>query len=277
MTLPDNFSEFEHLQSTFIRVHNRQVRLAFSDLGGDSWNPDINSPRGSLRHACTIKDNDTADMIVMRYLLFYMSLGRIGELIEPFYGIPVDDYQQNVRFKPQISLHFKEDEEDVDSDYSPLRMKVSIRLIAETSTSLTQAKLLNLANKIKTEFAASNGYRFHKGKELWTYKEPEKGYNLQIYAFSETEARELISKILSIQTDTISNRYLIGHINEGQSEAYPINPGTQSILGKVQKKARLRPVGYVRFQYALIHIHNLPNPVPLVDRTYRFLDPIVNA
>ena len=34
MSLPDNFNEFEHLQNTVIKVHNKEVRESFSDLDG---------------------------------------------------------------------------------------------------------------------------------------------------------------------------------------------------------------------------------------------------
>lgn len=54
--LPNNFSEWEHLQSVLIRAQNKFVREEFKDLGGDDWIPDINTPRGSLRQACTHKD-----------------------------------------------------------------------------------------------------------------------------------------------------------------------------------------------------------------------------
>ncbi len=41
MVLPLDFNEFEHLQSVMKKLHNREVREAFSDLGGDEWLPNI--------------------------------------------------------------------------------------------------------------------------------------------------------------------------------------------------------------------------------------------
>ena len=42
--LPLDFNDFEHLQSVIRKVHNKEVREAFSDLGGDEWLPNINTP-----------------------------------------------------------------------------------------------------------------------------------------------------------------------------------------------------------------------------------------
>lgn len=275
MVLPDNFDEYEHLQSLFMRVHNKQVREAFSDLGGSDWVPDINTPRGSLRVACTIKDNDTAPMVNMRYLLFYLSLGRISEWLEPFYGIPYENVNQDNKFRPVVHLDFKEDEDDVDSDYQPLRMVVSFRLVSETSTTITRANLITIANRIRTEFATGSGFRFHKGKELWTYKDAEKGYNFRLYAFSETVARGLITSVLGCQNHTIDNTLLVKHQNQNEASAYPTVPGNQSILGNSRKKPRKRPVGYCRFRWARVDIWGEPSPVWLIDKTYRH-DSLVN-
>ena len=47
------------------------MREYFSDLGGESWEPEITSNRGALRVACTMNDADTATMMLMRLYLFY--------------------------------------------------------------------------------------------------------------------------------------------------------------------------------------------------------------
>ncbi len=72
--LPLDFNVFEHLQSTIKKPFNKEVREAFNDLGGDEWLPDINTPRASLRQACTMYDSDTATMMALKMMFFYFTL-----------------------------------------------------------------------------------------------------------------------------------------------------------------------------------------------------------
>lgn len=276
MALPTDFNEWEHLQSSIVNVFNKILREEFKDLGTD-WEPDITVPRSSLRVACTPKDGDTASMLILRILFFYLNLQRIESIIEPWYGIPVEDYQQKVEFKPQVILYFREDQGDVDLDYQPLRAQVSIRLMNQTSTTITKAELTTIATKIKTNFCASNGRTFKKGKELYTYFDLEKGYNLQLYAFSETEAKTLIDQILDIQSHTFDDKAFTSHIPKNASLKYPTIPPSKSILSETRKEPRRRPVGTVRFQYAIAQIWGRTKPVVLVDRSFRFLDPLVET
>jgi hypothetical protein len=206
-----------------------------------------------------------------------MSLGRVGDLVEPFYGVPLDEVHQNKQFKPQITLTFREDEDDVAPEYQPLRMRVSFRLMNETPTSLTEADLKTIGNKIKANFAVNNGYRFKKGKEYYRYYEPEKGYDLRCYAFSKTEARTFFDKILNCQSDSLDTEKFTQHLTEDETRAYPTIPGNQTILGKVRRKPRRRPVGYCRFRYATADIWGNGTPIPLVDLSYKFLDPLVTV
>lgn len=194
MVVPTNFNEFEHLQSTILKVHNRIVRDEFNDITGDDL--DLAVPRSSLRWACLLKDNDTADMMIQRFLLFYFSLRKAQDLQQPFYGIPLDDLQASRKFKPQITLYFKEDDNDVEEDFRPMWGEISFRLMSESSTTITKSELTNLANKIKTEFGASNGYVWKKGRKLYSYTEKEKGYQLQLLCRDETTAKELIIAFL---------------------------------------------------------------------------------
>ena len=71
---------WEHLQDVWSKVHNRRVRNHFRDLVNDpdddqSWEAfdgrlDISIPRHSLYQACTIRELDTADMVMLRSFMF---------------------------------------------------------------------------------------------------------------------------------------------------------------------------------------------------------------
>ena len=272
MALPENFNSVEHFQGVVRKVHNRKVKDYFSDVGADGIDPDITTSRGSLRTACIIDDNDTLTQSLFKYMFYHLTVRRGEEFLEPCYGIPTGTYQQTFKFRPQIKLIFKEDLDDVELGYRPLTMECSFKLMDEDSDSLTKTRPQSFANKIKTEFMAVSGYKFHKGKHQLIYTDKDKGYQLKIYPYSVTEGKELISKILDIQGHTPDWENLNKSENDQPSGAYPTIPSSKQILGKTQRQPRKRPVGWVRFQHAECHIWGLTKPVILADRVYRFLE-----
>lgn len=276
MALPDNFSDFEHLQDVWRRIHNRRVKEHFRDLADPDadWEAEIETPRGNLRVACTMKDADTADMCTIRTLLFWLVLGEAAALQAPVYAIPTDRYQQTVKFAPQVTLYFREDWVDVEDGYAPIEAEVSFRLMDETSESLTEAKLNTLAQRIRSEFASGQGYRWHKGRTVVSYKDVARGYQFVVHAYSETEGREVINKVLDLQ----NHPFDLGNLTINQlGEAPPVVPPTRTILGKARRLPRKRPVGYVRFLYADVNIWGMPNAVCLVDRSGRRRAPLISA
>ncbi|PSB20552.1 hypothetical protein C7B65_06505 [Phormidesmis priestleyi ULC007] len=275
MPLPVDFSSWEHLQSTMMQVQNRIVREEFNDLGDESWDDDITQPRGSLRVASTLRDNDSAIETLNKLLFFYVVLRKAADLQAPIYGIPVTTFQDSVKFLPQVRLFFLEDSSQVEEGYSPVEAEITFRVMNETSESMTEAKAKVTANKIKTLFCAGNGFAWKKGRELWMYKEPAKGYNLQLYAWNETEAKKVIEQILDVQSDTPNwEKHLEGTTKK---KTFRTIPASSRIYGKVRREARERPIATVRFRYAELKIHGLPNDVQLVDRTGFRHNPLVKA
>lgn len=274
MAIPNNFDEFEHLQSTILRVHNRIVREEFSDITGDDL--DLAVPRSSLRWACLLKDNDTCDMMIQRFLLFYFTLRRAQDLQQPFYGIPLDDLHASRKFKPQVTLYFKEDDEDAEEGRRPTWGEVSFRLMNESSTTITRTELTTLANKIKAEFGAANGYVWKKGRKLYSYTEKDKGYQFQLICRDEATAKELINKVLDLQNHTPDWKFLKSNVADNENESFPYNPGNHTILGKSYQKPRRRPMVDVRFQYAAASIWGLHKPITLYDRSFKLIDALVS-
>src|ERR687885_596971 len=105
MPLPEGFSEWEHLQSVIRQVHNKDVQQWFKNQPDD----DISTPRASLKHACLLKDDDTVDMTILRMWLFEFQCLHTQSLQRPVYGMPVQEFQSDRKFKPQIKLYFFED------------------------------------------------------------------------------------------------------------------------------------------------------------------------
>lgn len=263
---------WEHLQNVLMQVQNRLVRDEFSDQSGDD--DDIRTPRASLRSACLLRDADSATITLNRLLLFYLMLRKASDFHPPIYSIPSDRYQQLVRFAPQVTLYFREDREDVEEGYAPIDAEVSFRIQNETETSITQAELRSLALKIRSEFATGNGYRWRKGRTTLCYRDPDRGYLMRVQAYSESEGKELIDKILDLQGHTVDRALLT--INQ-LDQAPPIVPPLHTILGKSRRQPRRRPVGYVRFQWAEVHIWSIQEAIILIDRTGRRRAPLVEA
>ncbi len=276
MTLPLDFNDFEHLQSTIIKLHNREVREAFSDLGGDEWLPNINTPRASLRQACTIYDSDYALIMLLKQNLYFLTLRKAKDYQAPFVGMPKGSFDPVIKYKPQIVLYFQEDNGDVEEGYNPVDGRISFRLMNKDSETITKTDLTTLANKIKTEFVVNNGYTWKQRKEYYNYTDKTKGYQLQILAFSESEAKQLINKVLDIQGHTFQDKKFTKSVNDNPSSAYPIIPPQQNILGELTREPLRRPVATVRFQYALANLWGKPDLIPLYDRTFTYLNAFVS-
>lgn len=271
MTLPENFNSWEHFQDVWRKVHNKNVRDYFSDLGGDEWDPDISLSRGSARVAATMEDNDTSHQMLCRWLFFHGDCRNWEAFQTPIYGIPVEDFQGERFFRPQITLYFCENAADVEPNYQPVRGQISIRLVNKTNQTISKTDLNTIATKIKNIFATPR-YKWRKGKESYGYKEADKLYKFKVYARTENDAKDLIEKILDIQNHTPDWDKLRVNKAVNESSAYPTNPGTEIILGETRRKTRYRPIADVYFVSAFAHIYNIKKPLTLVDTTGRFND-----
>jgi hypothetical protein len=273
--IPDNFSPWEHLQSILTQTQNRIVREEFSDVGDDTWEPDISTPRGSLRYGCTLQDNDTAAMTQLRLDLFYMVLRKAKDFQRPVYGIPVDEYQQDVSFRPQVFLYFAQDHNSIPKGKRAVEAQISFRLMNETSQTMTEAKAKTLANQIKSELCPANGYVFSKGKEKVTYLDRENGYDLRILATSELEGEGVVKKILGIRNHAYNPDNFNFHSPKRHGITNPV--GTDLVYGKKRPKKRWRPSANVRFQWAYLVVYGLERAIYLVDRTGNHLDALVRG
>lgn len=276
MAKTEFFSGYSNMVQAIADVQNKIVKEEFSDVAELDID-DINKPRSVLRNACLIDSSERSiQAIIIKMLFFYIVLRKARDLQQPYYGIPIGTDETQRKYKPQIELFFQQDETDVEDAESRLEGRISFRLMNETSETLTKIELERLANKIKLKFGTASGYKWKKGKDMCSYIDREKGYQLQLLVFSKTEAKELITDVLSIQDHTPDWSKMNYKENEAPTEAFPIVRGNNTILGKIYKKPRLRPVETVRFQYAVAKIYGLGKPIPLMDRSFTFLDPLVS-
>lgn len=264
-------NDIEIFQS-FCRLHiNKEIRKFFKDVTIDD---DLDTPRGVAKNVCLHKDVDPFELTVGRLLAYYLVCGAFEGT--PVYGIPTTAFQEQRKFKPQIQLYFQEDHNDVDAGYSPVTGEISFRLMNQESTTLSNSEVTGYANKIKAAFAKPS-FIWKKGKELYSYTDWDKGYQLQLLCRSEAEAKRIVEQVLDIQGHSPEWKRLRKNEAVDTASTYPTLPGNQTILGKSRKKPRLRPIAEVRFQYALLHIHGLPRAITLVDRTGTFANPVVSV
>lgn len=265
MALGADFNSVEHLQSVLRVWINREVYEYFSDVGDEDWDEDLHTPRASLRVACTHRDSDSIAVTQLRLQLFERI--RLQKFQVPYYGIPVGELHETRQFRPQITLYFQEDLNDIEPSYEPVTGEVSFRLMNHTHETITPAIAQTLATKTKTEFYNGGGFVWRKGKNMLSYTDKPRGYSLQIRCRTEQDGKNLISKALDIQNHAPDWSKANFKQNLEPAEAYPTIPPTERVYGELTRLPRRLPVADVRFQYALLHIWGRVHPVTLVDRS----------
>lgn len=271
-------SPVEHLQSTLRKYYNPEVREWFDDVDLDDL--DINVPRQSMALACRHQDEDSFIVTISRQIFFESIKNRYLERLS---GASNDEvgttrYKTNVRrrHRPQITLIFLEDWEDIEAGYAAVTGRISFRLMDHDPSTITPQVATPYAQRIKSTFALGNGFVWRKGRDMFTYCDWKKGYQLQLLCRSETEARRVIESVLDIQNHTPDWSYLNSSTNAQPSETYPIVPERERIYGEVRREPRARPIADVRFQYADLSVSGLPNPILLVDRSGVLTNPLVS-
>lgn len=271
MALPEPFSDIEHLQLTIRRYLNKQIREDFRDLfgDGDAWEPEVGTTRGAMLRALLHEDSDPITVTVTRMMLYYFTYGKAQMMQTPVYGIPVDSYDTDFLYKPQIHLYFAQSVRDVEENENIVKGELRFRLINETSTTISNTEVDRYAQRISNNFAKPTKFIWQKGKHRFTYTDMSKGYQLKLNVISETEGKRVVEQILDIQQHTPDWKYAKYIETLKPTERYPDAPSTQTILGKSRRKPRRRPREDVRFVRASLLISGLPSPITLVDTTGR--------
>ena len=257
-------NEVEAFQSFCRRYINLEVKKYFNDVKGDDESLYTSSTaRFVIRNICLHKDKDPLILSVGRMLVFYLI---VNIEKEPQYEAERPRTDKIRSFKPIVTLYFVQSKLDVKEGFRPVDGRISFRLMNESSETLTKRKLETLARQIKKLFASSNGYIWKKGKFQYTYADWEKGYQLQILARTEAQAKEIVTQVLKIQSHVPEWKNFFISRNNKPNEAYPGTPETLTILGKKEKLARRRPVEEVKFVEASIKITGLANKIVLYNR-----------
>lgn len=268
MTASGSFNEVENIQWVCRRYLNREIKDHFSDLGGDDWTPDISSIRGRMRAAMTHKDGDSIEITATRLMLYYFLYGQARQLQPETYSIPITSFDQQRKYKPQITLKFNSKPYEGANDYDYIEGEISFRLMDKDANTITKAQIEAYATKIKNKFAVPSLFTWNKGRKMVSYCDWDKGYQLQLLVTTEAEAKRIVEAVLDIQGHTPDWKKLNVGSNSEETEAYPATPGNQTILGKTRQKPKRRPVVDVKFRYATLTIQGYGRGINLVDASY---------
>ncbi|MBK1987284.1 hypothetical protein A0J48_007000 [Sphaerospermopsis aphanizomenoides BCCUSP55] len=274
MGLPQNYKKWQHLMDMIKRDQNKLLQKYFKDLG-PNWEPEITTNRGAIRTACTIQDDDSAVIVIIRLFYFYIVLGYAFRGLAPVFGIPSRQFQESYELHPQIFLYFSQDRASVPDGLRPVEATISFRVKAYTKENMTPDKATPFANRIFSEFVDSNkGIVFTKGKEITTYVDVEHGLKcLQIFAMNQAEGVDVIKKILAVLLLPYDEK-AVGLSDKPKKASITKPIGTEMVYGKAVPKKRWRPIAKVRFRYAYMVLDNREYPIMLVDTTGRYWDAI---
>lgn len=112
------------------------------------------------------------------------------------------------------------------------------------------------------------GFLWRKGREIASYTHWKKGYQLQLLVRSDAEGRRVVEQVLILQNDSPDWGCLINfQFTADLANAYPTVPEVENVYRTSRRLPRQRPVADIRFQYAALHVEDVPNPIILADRT----------
>ena len=270
MTLPDDYNPKEFLQDVFKKSANKEVARFFGDLG-ENWEPSLADGRSQLRVACTHQEIDTTEMTSLRHALLHDILGYGKNGLVLFYGSR-ESQEPPVQGHPKVVFYFSQDAQAVPSEEHKADAEYSVRLMTLQNTSADlHSKLVEISNEIKTQFIeGKKGIILTKGNLLISYKDPTHGFRSgQILSNSEADAIDIYKRICNVVDVPFDEQKITVH-NPKKPSTIGLSSGTQTIMGKIRKKRAYRRVVNVRFRYAYALIPGEPNPVFLVDTTYKY-------
>lgn len=207
-------------------------------------------------------------------IMHIMAMRQLLEDIESGNTYRNENYDPGRRYHPLVRLYFRQESDFVPGTNQPKGRgknrkegELRFRLMGETTETISKAELTNLGQRIKTAFNDGALYTWSKGKELYCYADWSRGYQLQILSRSEAQARDLVTKILGLQSHTPIWKYMTKTENLAESERYPATAETKTILGEQTLLPLRRPNVEVKFKYADVQINPLLDPIVIYDAT----------
>lgn len=186
--------------------------------------------------------------------------------------------------KPKVTLFFLEDSnfnnktipDNIPSGGRRIEGVIRFRLMDESTQTFSRANGSALGKRIKEVFGANGGFVWSKGKTLYNYNDWERGYQFQLLCRSKTEAKRVITAVMSLQAHIPDWKRLYENENDQEASVYPEIPGNQIVMGETVPIPRSRPNVDVRFQYGYLKLDGVYKPINLYDRKHRRIKPLAS-
>ncbi|ANV89229.1 hypothetical protein [Picosynechococcus sp. PCC 8807] len=242
--------EWSFTRSFLRRTHNREVNEYFRDIDPD-FIGDNTTGRNATKRACLILPNESQNRALLKILTFRYVVQQV-HLKPAVFGLPVTTFQEQVRYLPQIIIHYREraDIARANNRY-PLRARYAVRYRGDVTSA---ADLALLENRIFQIFDTPTHY-FDKGRFKFSYRDPEKGYSLVVAAAGEADAKDVINKMLDLNFDTPDWDNLT---KSEYTEPLALLEGTVRVGGELHRIPKKRPSGRVYFQTAELSVWGMP-------------------
>lgn len=224
-----SINDFELLQDFCRKYVNKRINDYFRteyEQDDNTFETDFNknNPKHILKQLCIHKDNDTVQLTLFRWNLYFNQVNpKDIDVSSYIVGFSMDDYESKVKFKPQLYWYFdtsyreedkirKETEQNrTNTNYrerSKPRIRISHRLTDETVSDFglsnrffdesTNFPLRNLARGIKRHFMVGNEpWYYDRGIYRATYWHPSEGFRLQIPYRTESSVMEFYRRFFS--------------------------------------------------------------------------------
>ena len=245
-TVPQDSSPFERRQNTLLQLRNRQVRQAFADVIDTTPN---DSPRRILMQDLLIEDADSLGDLWVKSELWKEIKDDDAPVFLPNY----DDIPITVKDKPHVHLQFIEKESTATANRR-VRVKalISFRVVEKTISTITRSDLNELKREISLAFPAS--YTLNKGRTKYSYRDKANGFEFILALTSESEAKDVITKVLGIR-DKAPDWDLL-RVSNAPDENFTVKKSI-SILGTLEKIPLRRPLAVCYFRKAIISFGKL--------------------
>ena len=245
-TVPQDLSPFERRQNTLLQLRNKQVRMAFADVIDTT--PD-DSPRRILMQDLLIEDADSLGDLWIKSELWK----EIKEDDAPVFLPNYDDIPITVKDKPHVHLQFIEKKSTaILNRRDRVKALISFRIVDKTISSITRGDLNELKREIGLAFPSS--YTLNKGRSKYSYRDKANGFEFILSVTSESEAKEVITKVLGIRDKTPDWDLL--RVSTAPDQNFTIRK-TVSVLGTLEKIPLLRPLATCYFKKAVISFGRL--------------------
>jgi hypothetical protein len=252
-------NDVEIVQSFIRKYINKAIKEHFKDIPGEDENSlSKAAPRSAIKLVCLHKDTDPITLTAIRLLIWWVEAR--GLMDEYIYGIPVSQFQETVQYLPQIKLFWREKTKAAElNNRYPARARYTIRFKGSYQS---KADIKSLATKINNIFNKPSVHNFTKGREKYSYRDKEKGYEFIITAQNELEAKKVINALLEIQDDNpLKDEYL----TKSTTERNWTERTRKTVAGETILSPKQRPIADVYFTHAEFSIHGMARDIRLVN------------